>query len=104
MYMFELMGDSCPCGNCSRYWHAEGKMWGAELTDEDWNFDLPEGFQLGSWGESGCTWGLSLDFDEADWSSVLGVSLSDGEVREILQDLRKVTREELLQWTVESPE
>ena len=102
MFMFELMGDSCPCGgDCSRYWHEEGLAWGAELTDADWDFELPEGIELSSWGESGCTWGLALDIAEADWSLVLGTSLSDGEVRDILQSLRRTSREEMLQWTVE---
>jgi hypothetical protein len=102
MYMFELMGDVCPCGgDCSRYWHAEGRMWGAELTAEDWDVELPDGVVLSSWGESGCTQGLALEIEQADWFIVLGTSLSEGEVREILQRLRETTREEMLRWTVE---
>ncbi len=104
MYMFELMGDVCPCGgDCSRYWHAEGRPWGAELTDEDWDLRLPDGFALDSWGDSGCTWGLALDCELAGWSVVLGVSLSDGDVREILDELRAATWDDLLERMPEPP-
>jgi hypothetical protein len=102
MFMFELMGDVCGCGGgCSRYWHAEGKMWGPLLTDDDWVCELPDGIFLGSWGESGCTWGLSLEVEVADWFLVLGTSLSDGAVREIIRTLRETGREEIMQWTVD---
>ena len=95
MYMFELMGDTCHCGRCSRYWHAEGRMWGAELTAEDWDIELPDGVVLRSWGESG-TEGLASHIEEADWTSVLVTSLSDGEVRWMLQTLAETSREEML--------
>jgi hypothetical protein len=104
MYMFELMGDVCPCGGgCSRYWHAVGHVWGAELTNEEFDFELPDGVVLHGWGESGCTQGLALYIEEADWWGHLGGNLSDGDTREILQWLRKTTWEEMLQWTIESP-